>query len=162
MRSFKTPVLLPTLLMGDDPYLLAELSAVMAKKCHYLPVIDGPRMGRPDAEAEVIRRNNAVVRAKAKTIVMANLAQETRSAFRSRFPANMTLSVQVASEVTTKTLGATVRSGTPLTWGRKHIAIGLLKALRKKVPITFTDEEVEERFLKPEEGHLVVCEEDNE
>ena len=162
MRSFKAPVLLPTLLMGDDPFLLAELSALMARKCHYLPVIDGPRMGRPDAEAEVIRRNNAVVRAKATIIVMANLSQETSSTFSTRFPANMTLRVQVASEVTTKSLGGTVRSGTPSTWGRKHIAIGLLKALRKKVPITFTDEEVDERFLKPEEGHLVVCEEDND
>lgn len=163
MKSFRAPVLLPTLLMGDDPYLLAELSALMAKKCHYLPVIDAPRMGRIDAEAEVIRRNNAVARSKAQTIVMANLSKEARNKFSTRFPAHMTLHVQNASDVTPKTLGAPVRSGAPLTWGRRHIAIGLLKALRKKEPITFVDKEVDERFLKPEGGgHLIVCEEDNE
>lgn len=161
MRSFKTPVLLPTLLIGNDPYLLAELSALLAKKCHYLPLIDGPRMGRSDAEDEAIRRTNAIVRAKAKTVVMANLSQEITDALTAHFPANMTLHVQLASEVMTKTLGAAVRSGTPMNWGRKHIAIGLLKALRQKVPIAFTDDEVDERFLKPEDGHLVVCEEDN-
>lgn len=148
--------------MGDDPYLLAELSALVAKKGYYLPVIDGPRMGRVDAEAEVIRRNNAVARSKVKKIVMGDLSQETRRAFSTHFPASMTLHVQSVSDVTTKTLGATVRSGTPMTWGRKHVAIGLLKALRKKIPIKFVDEEVDERFLKSEEGHLVVCEEDNE
>ena len=162
MKSFKAPVLLPTLLLGDDPYLLAEISALVAKKCHYLPVIDGPRMGRPDADAEVIRRNNAVVRAKAKKIVMVDLSQETRSKFSTYFPANMILHVQKASEVTTKTLGAIVRSGIPLTWGRKHLAIGLLTALRKKVPISFAEKEIDEHFLKTEDGHLVVCEEDNE
>lgn len=162
MNSFKAPVLLPTLLMGNNPYLLAELSALVAKKGHYLPVIDGPRMSRPDADAEVIRRNNAVARSKAKKIVMADLPQETRSMFSTRFPVNMTLPVQSASDLTSTTLGAAVRSGPPLTWGRKHLAIGLLKALRKKVPITFTDEEVDERFLKTAEGHLVICEDDNE
>jgi hypothetical protein len=162
MKPFKAPVLLNTLLIGDDPYLLAQLSALIAKKGHYLPVIDGPRMGRTDARAEIIRRNNAVARSKAKKIVMAGLPQKTRNVFSTLFPAGMTLEFQDTTEATAEVLGAALRSGSPLTWGRQNIAIGLLTALRKKIPISFSDKEVDDRFLKPEHGYLVVCEDENE
>lgn len=148
--------------MSDDPRLLAEVSALVAKKGCYIPVLDGPRVKRPDAEAEVIRRNNAVARSKAKKIVIAALPDDTVSMFESRFPKEMVVRVTQANQVNSRMLGTAVRSGPPLTWGRNNIGIGLLKALRQKTPIVFTDDVIEEHIVKPEQGHLIICENDDE
>lgn len=40
------PKLLRTLVMGDKPKLLAQVSCLLAKKGCYLPVVDGPCIGR--------------------------------------------------------------------------------------------------------------------
>ncbi|EWS53018.1 hypothetical protein X551_04196 [Methylibium sp. T29] len=53
------PKLLRTLIVGDDPRLLAQVSCLLARRRHYLPVIDGPRMTRPDYLTEVTIRGNA-------------------------------------------------------------------------------------------------------
>lgn len=62
------PLMHLALVIGDDAKLIAKISSVLSKKNFYLPVIDGPRMQRLDADAEVIRRNNAAARARPSAI----------------------------------------------------------------------------------------------
>ena len=64
------PKLLRTLVIGDDPKLLAQVSCLLAKKGCYLPIIDGPRMTRQDYPAEVSIRGNAAASMKAKIAVL--------------------------------------------------------------------------------------------
>jgi hypothetical protein len=52
----------------------------LAQPGTYLPVIDGPRIMRPDRNAEVIRRGNAAVRARSDRIILAGISNETYDA----------------------------------------------------------------------------------
>lgn len=135
MKSFKAPSLLPILIIGDKPRLVAKISALIAKSGNYTPVLDGPRMFRIDAEAEVIRRNNAAARFQPKRIILADIEDETAAMFISRFPKNVVYRVNEASQININSTGNSVRNGDPLIWGNTNIGIGLLKALRMKVPI---------------------------
>jgi hypothetical protein len=69
----KCPVLLDQIIFSDDAQLAARLSCFLARPGFYLPVIDDPRMQRPDREAEVIHRTNVAARARAKQVYLAGL-----------------------------------------------------------------------------------------
>ena len=71
--TYGAPPVLPWLVMGDDPRLMAQISAMLAKRNAYLPLIDGPRLARPDADAEVLRRNNAAGRLQPDQVIFAGL-----------------------------------------------------------------------------------------
>lgn len=162
MKKFESPALHAAIIMGEDPFLIARLSALIAQKGKYLSIIDGPRVTRPDAEAEVIRRKNAVARTKAKKIIIAGIPGEIAGRFAPHFPSHMTINVDHVGQATNTVLGIRVRSGTPIQWGNTNIGVGLLRALQTKVPIEFTDIPSEERYAAPQGDHLVVCEDDNE
>jgi hypothetical protein len=59
----KCPPISDVMIFSDDARLAAEVSFIFATRGVYLPVIDGPRVQRPDHEGEVIRRINADARA---------------------------------------------------------------------------------------------------
>lgn len=158
MKLLKVPSLLPILIISDNPRLIAKISALIAKNGSYVPVLDGPRMLRIDSEADVIRRNNAAARFQPKKIILADLEDNTANLFIKRFPKDVVNRVTEASQINTKNMGNPVRTGTPLIWGNNNIGIGLLKALRMKVPIEFSDIETNEKLVKVDNGHLVVCE----
>ena len=44
--DFRTPSILPSLVMGNDARLLAHIATVLARRGAYLPLIDGPRIHR--------------------------------------------------------------------------------------------------------------------
>jgi hypothetical protein len=46
----------------------------------------------------------------------------------------------------------------PLRWGRDHIGLGLLRALRERRQIEFTDQPSPTDYVPPKWDHLVVCE----
>ncbi|MGS0741798.1 hypothetical protein ACVBEF_08165 [Glaciimonas sp. GG7] len=162
MKKFEPPALHAAIIMGEDPFLIARLSALIAQKGKYLSIIDGPRVTRPDAEAEVIRRKNAVARTRAKKIIIAGIPGEIAGRFAPHFPSHMTINVDHVGQATNTVLGIRVRSGTPIQWGNTNIGVGLLRALQTKVPIEFTDIPSEARYAAPQGDHLVVCEDDNE
>jgi hypothetical protein len=62
-------------IISDDPMLAAQLSCRLARPETYLPVLNGPRLSRPDADAETIRRFNATARVRAQKIVLARLSR---------------------------------------------------------------------------------------
>src|SRR5216684_216444 len=78
--SMKCPIISKTLVIADDARLAAQVSCAIARSGSYLPIIDGPRLTRPDRHLEVIRRNNAAARAKPDHIILAGLSDESYDA----------------------------------------------------------------------------------
>lgn len=161
--SNECPSLLPTLVIGDDPYLLAQISCLLSQSGKYLSLIDGPRMGRPDVDAEVTRRNNAAARLRPKSIFLAGLPESTVKRFEKYFPPKLTHVVTTAADVKTAPLSGAKRGtkGT-LFWGKDKVGLGLLSALRSNQEIVFTDEMSPHCIIPSQSGHLIVCEEGNE
>src|ERR1700681_190446 len=69
----KCPPISDRFIIADDAKLAAQLSCALSQAGVYLPVCDGPRMQRPDRDLEVLRRHNAVGRARASITYMAGL-----------------------------------------------------------------------------------------
>jgi hypothetical protein len=141
--------------LSDDAELAARLSCILNRPGYYLPVLDGPRMTRPDGDGEAARRNNAIARAGVKRVAFANLSAEQQEAMARLLPARSLFSItgqDVSRILKVKPPPAT------LTWGRTYIGIGLLKALRSDRAIEFTDTgEVGSAELSGRR-HLVICE----
>jgi hypothetical protein len=78
--TMRSPKLLETAVISDDAYLSARLTSALAQRHHYLTVLDGPRLTRSDAQAEVVRRNNALARINASQVILCGLStsQERR------------------------------------------------------------------------------------
>lgn len=119
MRSH-IPKPLQTLLIGDDASLLAELSAIFARKRAYLAVLDGPRIHRPDLDHEVIRRNNAVALVKPTRILFAGLPPSTCDLFGKGFleAERLASAADVIGEF------PSIQARSAVTWGRKRIRPG--------------------------------------
>lgn len=150
------------LVIGDDAQLLAKISSVLARSNCYLPILDGPRMQRPDADSEVIRRNNAVARAAPTAIFFAGLAPMTCDEFKPHFPAKRCFRVSNVSDLRQASHGLPMRPQKVLTWGKDRVGIGLLIALRAKREIQFTDANSPEEKVSSDSGHLIVCEDGDE
>lgn len=158
----KCPSLTPALVIADDAQLAAQISCILARPGHYVPVVDGPRMARPDHEAEVIRRNNAAARVNADSVIFAGLRDDAASAMLGRLPAKRVKRVGAAGDVLALSENGTRLKTPPLVWGRERIGIGLLKALRARTFIEFMDTTSPLERVPSKSGHLVVCEEGEE
>jgi hypothetical protein len=158
----KCPDLLPALVITDDARLAAQISCVLARPGFYVPVVDGPRMARPDHDAEVIRRNNAAARVKADTIVVAGLSDDAAAAMLRHLPSKRVKRVASPGDVRALPRVGPPLKAPPLVWGRDRIGIGLLKALRARTSIEFTDAPSSMESVPPKSEHLVVCEEGEE
>lgn len=150
------------LVIGDDAQLLAKMSSVLARRNCYLPVLEGPRMKRLDAEDEVTRRNNAAALISPKAIFLAGLGPSTTKEFEAHFPASLCFTVSNVSELRQATHGLPMRPQNAMQWGKTRIGIGLLIALRAKCEIEFTNAESPNEMVSSESGHLVVCEDGND
>jgi hypothetical protein len=75
------PRFAPLVLVGDDALLLAELTTLLAKRTAYLPILNGPRLQRPDREHEVIRRANAIAKVQPQSVIFAGLPEATCEMF---------------------------------------------------------------------------------
>lgn len=118
-------------------------------------------MQRPDAQAEIVRRNNAAARLKTKAIVIAGLDDNAQGAFDDFFPKETTYQISVLDDLYKVPLGCQKKKKV-LSWGRDRIGLGLLLAHRARQQIVFTDAPSECRVIPSSSGHLVVCEEGNE
>jgi hypothetical protein len=147
-----------TVLIGDDAHLLAELSAILGRKRTYLPVLDGPRIHRPDLDQEVIRRNNAVALIQPERILFAGLPASTCDLFAPYFPDAQRVSS--ASEVSDDFPSAQARP--TLTWGKNRVGLGLLHALKNRQRLAFEDTESPSGGFALDSRHVVLCEEGDE
>lgn len=159
------PTLLPALVIADNAQLAAQISCIRATPGAYLPVIDGPRLGRPDRDQEVYRRISALRKVRPEIIVLAGLSDESATALMLRLGRSLTSKVERVA--TSDDLAGLPRkgrslSGPTLRWGRDRIGVGLLKALRSGAAIEFSDEPSPTENMAPRSDHLVVCEEGND
>ena len=151
----KCPPIRKLAILSDDAELAARLSCVFNRPGYYLPILDGPRMTRPDGRGEAVRRNNAIAKAGVMRIALADLTAEQHDAMASLLPSKSILTI------TANELDEALRerpAPSVLKWGRNNIGVGLLTALREKQLLEFTDgEETRNAELKGRQ-HLVVCE----
>jgi hypothetical protein len=152
------PKLIRTLVMGDNPKLLAQVSCLLAKKGCYLPVVDGPRMTRQDYLAEVSIRGNAAGNMRAKTVLFVGLPEETCSLFSRQVPASVSKRIALAEEVKETPGLARKLKAEPLFWGADNLAYGLLTALREQRSIAFGPHSSPALPVQTRSGHWVVCE----
>jgi hypothetical protein len=161
----KCPPISEFFIFSDDAKLAAQLSCALAKPDVYLPVCDGPRLQRPDRDAEVLRRHNAAARARTETAFMAGLSDESYEALRQSLNQHRTVPchrITSASEVLAVPRSSGRRDPEPLRWGQDRIGIGLLKALRSGRDIAFDANPSRSEAVPSKSGHLVVCEEGEE
>ena len=84
--GIQRPRLSRTAIVSDDPFLAGELSCALARRGHYVCVLDGPRLTLDDREAEAIRRTNALARLGARYTLLAGLSPESQAVMSARLP----------------------------------------------------------------------------
>jgi hypothetical protein len=115
-----------SVLITDDPLLAARVSALFVRRGRYLSVIDGPRMSRPDADSEVVRRRNAIVMSGARKVLVGGLPSSAVSGIRPGWR-DCTVSDEYDDHV--RTLRGIVKRPThALHWGPENLGIGLYQA----------------------------------
>ena len=84
----KCPALSADAIISDHPELAAALSSALARRDTYLPVLDGPRLTRPDFASEIIRRVATIAHAGTKSTLLAGLSIEGRDSMIAKLPQN--------------------------------------------------------------------------
>lgn len=154
------PKLLETLIIGDNASLIAQVSSALAKKRCYLPVVDEPRIHRPDADNEYVRRHNVAARMQAKHIVFINVNDDIVKAI--DLPAKRIVRIASLPELFEQGSRLELRKEDYLDWGQVNIAIGLLTALRAGKILRLVPDGPNASEIATENGHLVVCEDHEE
>lgn len=124
-------------------------------------MVDAPRLGRPDRNAEILRRNNAAARIPGlKLIVHAGLSDEAQDAISATLRFKNVIRVSSPKDVDQLPVSSTL-SQKFLNWGSENLGAGLLLALRSRRQILFSDAPSPQAYISPRSGHLVICEKDN-
>ncbi len=145
--------------IGDDPILVGEISSLYNKDKHYFSVMDEPRLEREDAQNEVIRRNNAIVRIGPEVIIFAGLSEESKREFSSHLPSRLVLEINSTEEINSKLANRIGFQREVLHWGGQRLAIGLLLAKQTGRRLKIDLEDSPSTFGIPgASGHVVVVE----
>lgn len=154
----KCPEIASSVVIADDAELAATCSSYLMEKSKYLSVLDGPRMARRDSEAEVIRRKNVIARIKPTRVILAGLANDATLPIVNRLPASLVTKIDSNEDARVELASSFDADRDKLVWGKTNIGIGLLKALRANVTISFDEDAECSSELSTKSGHLVVCE----
>lgn len=116
-----------TVVVADDPVLAARISALFGRPGRYLPVMDGPRMGRRDASNEVVRRRNAIGMVGARHVLLGGLPREAAAVMR---PGWQECTVSDEFEEHVQALRGSVKRPPKgmLVWGADNLGIGVYLA----------------------------------
>lgn len=153
----KCPLLSTDAIVSDDAELAAALSSALACRDTYLPVLDGPRLTRPDRGSEIIRRVTTIALAGTKSTLLAGLTAEARDAIINKLPQNHAKVVGFG-DVAAFSVDPKRAERPRLVWGRDRIGLGLLTALYSGQLIEFVDKEAPRDAVPSKSGHLVICE----
>jgi hypothetical protein len=153
----KCPVLSAEAIVSDDAQLAASLSSALARRGRYLPVLDGPRLTRPDRGSEIIRRVATIAHAGTKSTLLAGLSAEACDAIINKLP-QYHAKVVGFGDVAGLSVDPDRAERPRLIWGRDRIGLGLLTALYSGQLIEFADKESLRDPLPSKSGHLVICE----
>jgi hypothetical protein len=123
----RVPAFESVVLVTDNPPLAAKVSALFTRPDRYFPVIDGPRMGRLDAENEVVRQRNAMVMTGAtQALIGGDLPAGAIAALGASWKSR-TISERYEDFVEALR-GSVKRPGDSLSWGPDNLGIGLYAA----------------------------------
>ncbi len=112
-------------------------------------------MARPDAEAEVITCNNTLARIGSTRFFFAGLESDAKNALRPYY--RRSLITDVISEEILKDIPL-LRNNGELFWGKTKIGVGLLKSMRERKHLVFSDESPVVSYQPGLNSHLVVVE----
>jgi hypothetical protein len=115
-----------SILVTDAPILAARVSALFVRPGRYLPVMDGPRMSRPDANNEVVRRRNAMVMTGARLVLMGGVSSSAVRAMRPGWD-DCTISDEYGDHVHALR-GIVKRPIDAMRWGQDNLGVGLYQA----------------------------------
>lgn len=156
-----TPAFQPTALVTDDAVLAARVSALFARPGRYFPVLDGPRMARPDGDNEVVRRRNAIVMVAPDQVLLGGLAPSALAGMQPGW--RRCLASDNYEDHVEALRGVVRRPSEGFSWGRTNLGIGLYLArqrhqeLRPEMPASPTIDKVDAGT------HLLVaCERGND
>jgi len=155
--QIKCPVLSTDAIISDYPELAAALSSALARRDTYLPILDGPRLTRPDRASEVTRRIKTLAHAGTKSTLLAGLSEDARAALIDKLPDNHAKVVGF-NDVAALSVDPKRVERPRLIWGRDRIGIGLLTALYSGQLIEFADQNSPRVAVPSKSGHLVICE----
>lgn len=153
----KCPSILPTAIISDDPQLAGALACALAQRDRYLPVLDGPRLTRPDGDAEIIRRINVLARANTKNTLLAGLSPEGEAAMLAKL-IKPNSRVVGFDDIENLAVDPERIARPRLVWGQDRLGLGVLTAMYSGRLIEFTDEASPTHAVPTKSGHLVVCE----
>lgn len=153
----RCPALSTDAIVSDDPELAAALSSALARRDIYLPVLDGPRLTRPDRSAEIVRRIATIAHAGSKSTFLAGLSEGACDALINKLPNNHARVVGF-DDVTALSVDPLRVERPRLIWGRDRIGLGLLTALYSGQLVEFEDQESPRGAVESKSGHLVICE----
>ncbi len=88
-----TPEILPVICIAGDAKLAAQLSARFAVSSTYFAVMEEPRVGRPDASAEIMRRTNLLGVHDHDLLILAGCSSSTIELLTEQFPPRYASSV---------------------------------------------------------------------
>lgn len=115
-----------TALVADDAVLAARVSSLFTRPGRYLPVIDGPRMDRPDSSNEVSRRLDAVRRVGAKRLFLVGLDPRGVAAMKRRLAAGV--DVAGYDQLRSQLKGYVKLPREQFQWGTDNLGVGVYQA----------------------------------
>ncbi|TKS59861.1 MAG: hypothetical protein EWM73_03254 [Nitrospira sp.] len=150
-------------IVGDKPTTVAEIASLFTRPRRYLPVIDGPRMSRPDWSNEVIRRTNALLKAQSRCVILADLHADSVQHLSCDGPDGMFIPVNSVGEAATALKGWVKGPSEKMVWGINNLGVGLLLARRSKKCLQIDGGESPTTNLVSGGTHLLIaCEAGNE
>src|SRR5690348_9632372 len=115
----RCPPIASTLVIADDAKLAAQMSCRLAKADTYLPVVGGPLLIR-DIGEEVARRGNCASRAKAASIYLVGLPQQSQAALDAG-PWIKAAVQRISSAEEVQRVGGRCARRPPLAWGKDRV-----------------------------------------
>lgn len=150
-------------IVSDNPQLVAELASLFTRKDRYLAIMDGPRMSRPDASNEVIRRTNALVTVKPRSILLADLSAESAEAMSAGWSSGTFTSLNTVEAAINSLKGLIKAPSQKMIWGNSNLGVGLLLARRSKKQLQISvGISSDIRLVSGGRHLLVVCEDGEE
>lgn len=146
-----------TALVTDDPVLAARVSSLFTRSGRYLPIIDGPRMSRPDNANEVARRLNAVWRAGCERLFLAGMEPQGAAAMKRRWDRAMELADY--DELRSQLKGHVRLPREQLLWGAENLGVGVYQArLQRKELVIAPGCDSPSALVRAGKHLLVACE----
>ncbi len=158
--KIKHSIFAPTLVIADHAEIAAQLCCRLVKSGTYLSVVEGPRLGRPDRQAELVRRTNAAARAEVKEIFLAGMDNASSEALTNQFSGRAwkVYEIRTSNDIDYLIPQLPTPKQPPLLCRSDCVGVGMLRALRARTGIDFSHNCSPVDHINGKSDHLVVCE----